>query len=109
MYSNVLFAVKRVLHDYHVSHPSQMKRLVHITEFFVTQRVPIDWEEIQWLVCYAYLMVIRNAPSYRITTRFLYRKVIHSPLRDKLLPITQHPSVQPIIKCYCLFQKGKKS
>ena len=97
VYSSVLFAVKRVLRDYRVHQFVQVKNLIEKTIYIVKQRVSIDANEARWLVYYAFLMVIRKSACYKKTRNYLYWKIMRSSVRNELIHITQHPSVQLIL------------
>lgn len=97
VYSSVLFAVKRTLRDYRVYRFNQMKRLIASTVRIVKRRVWIEVEEIGWLVNHAFLVVIRKSRCYEKTRNYLYWKIMRSAVRDELIHITQHPSIQLIL------------
>ena len=97
VYSSVLFAVKRTLRDYRVYQFTQMKKLIASTIRIVKRRASLEVEEIRWLVDHAFLAVIRKSRCYEKTTAFLYWKIMRSAVRDELIHITQHPSIQLIL------------
>ena len=100
VYSSVLFAVKRTLRDYRVYQFTQMKKLIASTIRIVKRRVSLELEEIRWLVNHAFLAVIRKSRCYEKTTAFLYWKIMRSAVRDELIHITQHPSIQLILQFF---------